>query len=69
MREEGRDGREDRLDQVPGHIIGAAIEVHKTQGLGLLESAYEACLAVEVRRLGYKIEQQKAARLFIKTRN
>jgi GxxExxY protein len=29
-------------------IIGAAIEVHKTLGPGLLESAYEECLAREL---------------------
>jgi len=33
----------DKLDQITGRIIGAAIEVHKTLGPGLLESAYEAC--------------------------
>ena len=49
----------DRLDQITGSIIGAAIEVHKTLGPGLLESAYDACLAYELRKLGYKIEQQK----------
>jgi GxxExxY protein len=49
----------DKLDQITGRIIGAAIEVHKTLGPGLLESAYEACLAYELRQLGYKVEQQK----------
>jgi GxxExxY protein len=49
----------DRLDQITGRIVGAAIEVHKTLGPGLLESAYEACLAYELRQLGYKVEQQK----------
>jgi GxxExxY protein len=49
----------DRLDQITHRIIGAAIEVHKILGPGLLESAYEACLAYELRQLGYKIEQQK----------
>lgn len=49
----------DRLDEITGRIIGAAIEVHKTLGPGLLESAYEACLGYEVRQLGYKVEQQK----------
>jgi GxxExxY protein len=49
----------DRLDQLTRRIIGAAIEVHKTLGPGLLESAYEACLAFELRELGYKVEQQK----------
>ena len=52
-------GDKDKLDQITGRIIGAAIEVHKTLGPGLLESAYEACLAYELRQLGYKVEQQK----------
>jgi GxxExxY protein len=50
----------DRLDQITRRIIGAAIEVHKTIGPGLLESAYEACLSYELRQLGFKVEQQKA---------
>ncbi len=49
----------DRLDQITGGIIGAMIEVHKTLGPGLLESAYQACLAYELRQLAYKVEQQK----------
>ena len=41
-------------------MIGACIEVHRVLGPGLLESAYEACLAHELtlRRLGF--ERQKA---------
>jgi GxxExxY protein len=49
----------DRLDQITRGIIGAAIEVHGTLGPGLSESAYEACLAFELRKLGFKIERQK----------
>jgi GxxExxY protein len=49
----------DRLDSITRRIIGAAIEVHRRLGPGLLESAYEACLAYELRQVGYKIEQQK----------
>jgi GxxExxY protein len=52
-------GEKDRLDLITGRIIGAAIEVHKKLGPGLLESAYEVCMAYELRQLGYKIEQQK----------
>jgi GxxExxY protein len=52
-------GEKDRLDLITGRIIGAAIEVHKKLGPGLLESAYEICMAYELRQLGYKIEQQK----------
>lgn len=49
----------DRLDLITRRIIGAAIEVHRRLGPGLLESAYEACLAYELRNLGFKVEQQK----------
>jgi GxxExxY protein len=37
------------LNQITEEIIGAAITVHKELGPGLLESAYEACLAFELR--------------------
>ncbi len=49
----------DRLDQITDNVIGAAIEVHRTLGPGLLESAYEACLAFELAEHGLKTEQQK----------
>jgi GxxExxY protein len=49
----------DKLDQLTRRIIGAAIEVHKALGPGLLESAYEACLAYELHAQGYKVEIQK----------
>lgn len=39
-------------------IIGAAIEVHKELGPGLLESVYEACLIEELERRGLKVENQ-----------
>ncbi|WP_309430079.1 GxxExxY protein [Chryseobacterium sp.] len=39
-------------------IIGAAIEVHKNIGVGLLENAYEAALAYELKLLGLKVQQQ-----------
>jgi GxxExxY protein len=49
----------DRLDLITRRIIGAAIEVHRRVGPGLLESAYEACLAFELRQIRFKVEQQK----------
>ena len=36
------------LNRLTGEIIGAAIEVHRHLGPGLLESAYETCLAYEL---------------------
>ena len=40
-------------------IIGAAIEVHRHLGPGLLESTYQACLAREFHLVGLNFEQQK----------
>jgi GxxExxY protein len=39
-------------------IIGAAIEVHRRIGPGLLESAYNACLSFELREMGFRIDEQ-----------
>jgi GxxExxY protein len=39
-------------------IIGCAINVHKQLGPGLLESAYEECLAYELEKSGLKIQRQ-----------
>ena len=50
---------EQRLNRITEAIIGAAIEVHRALGPGLLESAYEACLAFELVERGLKVEQQK----------
>jgi GxxExxY protein len=47
-------------------IIGAAIEVHRNLGPGLLESAYEACLAYELEAAGLKVERQKPVPLAYK---
>lgn len=40
-------------------IIGAAMKVHRTLGPGLLESAYEACLAYELQKQGFRVERQR----------
>ncbi|MBB5333925.1 GxxExxY protein [Chryseobacterium koreense] len=39
-------------------IIGAALEVHRTLGVGLLESAYEAALLYELEKLGFQVRTQ-----------
>lgn len=46
------------FEKLTKKIIGAAIEVHKTLGPGLLESAYEKCLMYELLELGLKVKQQ-----------
>lgn len=46
-------------EELTEQIIGAAIEVHKSLGPGLLESAYEECLCHEFGLRGLKFERQK----------
>ena len=49
------------VNRVTERIIGAAIEVHQVLGRGLLESAYEACLAFELAaERGCRVERQRA---------
>jgi GxxExxY protein len=48
------------INDITEAIIGAAICVHKELGPGLLESAYEACLAYELAEKRLKFERQKA---------
>jgi GxxExxY protein len=46
-------------DPLTEQIIGAAIQVHRELGPGLLESAYETCLCHELSLLNLKVERQK----------
>ena len=48
------------LNELTEAIIGAALEVHRQLGPGLLEQAYEACLSFELLSRGLEIERQKA---------
>lgn len=45
-------------NDITGKIIGAAIEVHKKLGPGLLESAYEECLCCEMQLRGIEFKRQ-----------
>jgi len=47
------------INKLRNRIIGAAIEVHKTLGPGLLESAYEQCLCHELNLRDLSLERQK----------
>jgi len=47
------------INKLSKRIIGAAIEVHRTLGPGLLESAYEQCLCHELNLQKISFERQK----------
>ncbi len=47
-------------NNISSKVIGAAIEVHKQLGPGLLESTYEACLLYELEEQGLEVKRQMA---------
>ena len=47
-------------ETLSGEVIGAAIEVHRLLGPGLLESAYRECLCWELRDRGHVIDRERA---------
>ncbi len=47
------------INKVTEVIIGAAMKVSNTLGVGFLEKVYENALALEIRTAGLKVEQQK----------
>ena len=47
------------VNQLTEAIIGAAIEVHKRLGPGLLESAYRIFLAYELRKRGFEVVEEQ----------
>ena len=54
------------INELSNKIIGAAIEVHKALGPGLLESAYEECLCHEFDLRDLRFERQKALPIIFK---
>ena len=55
------------INTLTSKIIGAAIEVHKSLGPGLLESAYEECLCYELDAKNISYERQKQLPITYKT--
>jgi GxxExxY protein len=56
-------------NEITHEIIGAAIEAHKHLGPGLLESAYEECLAHELQLRKLRVERQKPVPVVYKETN
>src|SRR5271154_799829 len=53
------DGKTGRFEDCSEVVIGACIEVHRHLGPGLLESAYEHCVAHELELRGVRFERQR----------
>jgi len=60
------EGTEEAEVGLSGTIIGAAIEVHRALGPGLLESSYQRCLVHELRSRGVRCEEQRRVPLVYK---
>lgn len=59
----------DRLDSITAEIIGAAIEVHRELGPGLLETTYESCLEAVLLDRGLAVRRQHALPLTFRGRH
>ncbi len=51
-------GNQEKRDPLTEKVIGCAIEVHRILGPGLLESAYQHCLLLELRNQGLTVESE-----------
>jgi len=63
---ESTENTEEELKSITREIIGAAIDIHRVLGPGLLESAYEACLIYELQLRQLQVESQKPIPVFYK---
>lgn len=55
------------INDLSHQIIGCAMRVHSQLGPGLLESAYEECMAYELSKAGLPFEKQKGVPLVYET--
>ncbi len=46
-------------NEIAKEVVDSAIKIHRALGPGLLEKAYEECLAFELRKRGLHVDQQK----------
>jgi GxxExxY protein len=55
------------INDVTGHLIGMAIEIHRVLGPGLFEHTYEDCLELEMSLAGFKFARQAELHMVYKT--
>ena len=53
-----------KIDQIASEIVDSAFKIHSKLGPGLLESAYEVCMAHELTKRGFAVERQKPQPVF-----
>ena len=51
-------------EQIGKQVLDAAFHIHTVLGPGLLESVYEAAMAIELRKRGLRVDAQKAIPVF-----
>jgi GxxExxY protein len=56
----------ERLNELSGIVVDAAMQVHTVLGPGLLENAYKACLAQELRLRGLAVQTEVALPIYYK---
>lgn len=61
--------KQNEFSELSGRVIGCAIEVHRTLGPGLLESAYRQCLCHELRLNEIRFEVEKRIEKFCAVNN
>ena len=54
----GHEGLDARIEAVGREVVDAGLKVHRELGAGLLESAYETCLAYELDKRGLRLTRQ-----------
>jgi GxxExxY protein len=53
-----------QIDKIASEIVDSAFKIHTKLGPGLLESAYEVCMAHELAKRGFAVERQKPQPVF-----
>ena len=53
-----------KYEEITERIIGCNYKVYNTLGFGFLESVYEKCLLIELKKVGFKIEPQLPIKVY-----
>jgi GxxExxY protein len=51
-------------EEITRQVIGCAYRVYNTMGHGFLESVYENCMLIELRKLGLRVDDQRPIKVY-----